>query len=375
MRLNLVHTLLAAALLALSGCVHEWPDEATPAEVDVNLHFDTEFLPFRDVEYTKKGKADPSEFNIRYRINAYRSLKTGGYDGTPVREFTFSKVDVGEPDHSVRIDLPEGEYMLRAWTDYVDDGSLDDKYYLTSDFSSIKVAEPYEGDTDFKDAFVGAAPVSAVRVGGSAPKSSATVEMSRPLAKFQFVAEDLYDLVTKAMENYLGKNEYQAYLEGRRGASAAPSSTDYKCDVGVTDRLDGGTKSPWDLTKAPGFKPEDYKVVFYYTSFLPVEYNVLTQKPTDAKTGMKFTSSLKPLNEDEALIGFDYVLVNGTESSVSVQVALYDPEGKMLSLSNPVTVPIVRGKVTTVRGRFLTLATGSGIGVNPGFEGEYNLIF
>lgn len=379
MRLNLLHTIMASAMLLLAaGCVHEWPDETTPADVDVSLHFDTEFLPFRDVEYTKKGKADPSEFNIRYKIAAYRALNTGGYDTAPMREFAFSKTDVSEPDHSVRIDLPEGEYMLRAWTDYVDDGRLDDKYYITSDFSAIKVAEPYEGDTDFKDAFVGEAPVEAVRVGGGATKSGATIEMSRPLAKFQFVAEDLYDLVTKAMESHLGKNEYQDYIEGRRpsgGGSVVPSAADYECSIGVSDKLDGGTKAPWDPTKAPGFDPEAYKVVFYYTSFLPVEYNVLTRKPTDAKTGMKFSSTLRPLNEDEALIGFDYVLVNSTESSVGVQVALYDPSGKMLSLSNTVTVPIVRGKVTTVRGRFLTLATGSGIGVDPGFDGEYDLIF
>ena len=155
-----------------------------------------------------------------------------------MREFAFSKTDVSEPDHSVRIDLPEGEYMLRAWTDYVDDGRLDDKYYITSDFSAIKVAEPYEGDTDFKDAFVGEAPVEAVRVGGGATKSGATIEMSRPLAKFQFVAEDLYDLVTKAMESHLGKNEYQDYIEGRRpagGGSVVPSAADYECSIGVSD--------------------------------------------------------------------------------------------------------------------------------------------
>lgn len=369
--------LIAAAALLSASCVHEWPDETTPADVDVSLVFNTEFLPFRDVEYTKKGKADPSEFNIRYQIRAYRALKTGGYDSEPMREFAFSKTDVSEPDCKLRIELPEGEYMLRAWADYVDDGSMDDKYYSTEDFRSITVAEPYEGDTDFKDAFVGAAPVASVRVGGNAPKVSTTIEMERPLAKFQFVAEDLYDLVTKAMENYLSKNEYQAYLEGRRpqgGSVETPSSAEYDFRVGATDALDSGTKAPWDPTKAPGFNPEDYKIVFYYTSFLPTEYNVLTQKPVDAKMGMSFTSVLRPLNEDEALIGFDYVLVNGTESSVGVQVALYDPDGKMLSLSNPVTVPIVRGKVTTVRGRFLTLATGSGIGVDPGFSGEYNVI-
>ena len=91
--------------------------------------------------------------------------------------------------------------------------------------------------------------------------------------------------------------------------------------------------------------------------------------------GTMFSSSLQPLNEDEALIGFDYVIVNGVESSVTLQVALYAPDGELMSLSNPVVVPVVRGKVTTVRGKFLTLATGGGIGIDPGFDGEFNLVF
>lgn len=377
-----VSALMSVALLLcgmVSSCVHEWPDELTPADVDVNLEFNTEFLPFKDVEYTKKTKSDPSEYNIRYKIGAYRALKSGGYDVVPLREYTFTKLEVSEPDYRVRIALPEGEYMLRAWTDYVLDGTQDDLYYLTDDFSAVQVREPYEGDTDFKDAFVGESPVNSVRVGTEAPKVSATIEMERPLAKFQFVAEDLYDLVTKTMEKNMSASEYADYknsrrpLDGEGTGAARPSSADYDFSVGLTDALDGGTKAPWDPTKAPGFDPDSYKVVFYYTSFLPTMYNVLTQKPIDAKTGMTFTSTLSPLNEEEALIGFDYVLVNGTESSVSVQVGLYDPEGTMLSLSNPVTVPIVRGKVTTVRGKFLTLATGSGIGVSPGFDGEYNI--
>ena len=371
--------LLLSAVFALGGCmVHEWPDESIPAVLEVEMVFDTEFLPLRDVEYTKKTKADPEDFNIRYQIRAYRALKNGGYDVVPQAEYVFVKSDVSSPDHKVILAIPEGNYMLRVWADYVDAGRVDDKYYLTDDFRSIMVAEPYEGDTDFRDAFEGSSEVSVVRVGSIAEKARVRVEMQRPLAKFQFVANDFYDLVTKAMEKYLNSKEYAAFLQTRRSSQPTPSTTDADChfDVSTTDYLpDDDTKAPWDPTKAPGFNPEDYKIVFYYNSYLPTEYNLLTGKPTDAKMGMQFSSSLLPLNEDEALIGFDYVIVNGVESSVTLQVALYAPDGEMMSLSNPVVVPVVRGKVTTVRGKFLTLATGGGIGIDPGFDGEFNLVF
>ena len=368
-----------AAVLSLGGCmVHEWPDESIPALLEVEMVFDTEFLPLRDVEYTKKTKADPEDYNIRYQIRAYRALKNGGYDNVPQAEYVFVKSDVSSPDHTVVLDIPEGNYMLRVWADYVDDGKLDDKYYLTDDFRSILVAEPYEGDTDFRDAFEGSSEVSVVRVGSNAEKAHVKVDMQRPLAKFQFVANDFYDLVTKAMEKYLNSKDYAAYLQTRRSSqpTPGPAEADWHFDVTSTDYLpDDDTKAPWDPTKAPGFNPEDYKIVFYYNSYLPTEYNLLTGKPTDAKMGMQFSSTLLPLNEDEALIGFDYVIVNGVESSVTLQVALYAPDGEMISLSNPVVVPVVRGKVTTVRGKFLTLATGGGIGIDPGFDGEFNLVF
>ena len=356
--------------------VHEWPDESIPAVLEVEMVFDTEFQPLRDVEYAKKTKANPEDYNIRYQIRAYRALKNGGYDVVPQVEFLFVKSDVNTLDHNVTLVIPEGNYMLRVWADYVDAGKVDDKYYRTEDFSSITVAEPYEGDTDFRDAFEGSSEVSVVRVGANAEKTHVKVDMQRPLAKFQFLATDFYDLVTKAMEKYMSSKEYADYLQTRRTQQMS-GTTDAECqfEVTSTDNLpDDGTKAPWDPTKAPGFNPEDYKIVFYYNSYLPTEYNLITGKPTDAKMGMMFSSSLQPLNEDEALIGFDYVIVNGVESSVTLQVALYAPDGELMSLSNPVVVPVVRGKVTTVRGKFLTLTTGGGIGIDPGFDGEFNLV-
>lgn len=364
------------AFFACTCSVHEWPDENIPAVLDVELVFDTDFLPLRDVDYTKNTKADPQDYNIRYQIRAYRALKSGGYDNVPFAEYVFVKNDVSMPDHKVTIEIPEGNYMLRVWADYVDDGSQDDKYYITEDFRSIMVAEPYVGDTEFRDAFEGSNGVRIRRVGSTVQRAQVTVNMQRPLAKFQFIATDFYDLVTKAMEHYLSSKEYADFLQLRRTCTITRAKADCHFEVSASGILeDDATKAPWDPTKAPGFMPEDYKVVFYYNSYLPTEYNLITGKPTDAKMGMQFSSALLPLNEEEALIGFDYVMVNGTESSVTLQVALYAPDGSMMSLSNAVKVPIVRGKVTTVRGNFLTLPTGGGIGIDPGFDGEFNLIF
>ena len=53
---------LLSAVFALGGCmVHEWPDESIPAVLEVEMVFDTEFQPLRDVEYAKKTKANPED--------------------------------------------------------------------------------------------------------------------------------------------------------------------------------------------------------------------------------------------------------------------------------------------------------------------------
>ncbi|MGM9722009.1 MAG: DUF6562 domain-containing protein, partial [Candidatus Egerieousia sp.] len=120
--------------------------------------------------------------------------------------------------------------------------------------------------------------------------------------------------------------------------------------------------------------PEDYKVVFQYTSFVPNTYNLMLKKPVDAFLGYKFNATISPVNSEEARIGMDYILINGTESSVNLQVLLYSPKGELLSTSNPVTVPMVRGKITTIRGKFLTLQIDGGISLDTDFDGEINIV-
>ena len=119
---------------------------------------------------------------------------------------------------------------------------------------------------------------------------------------------------------------------------------------------------------------EKYKVVFFYSGYMPNAYNMMEGKPCDSATGVKFSSAISAIDSHDARLGFDYVFVNGKESSIMVTVGLYDEEGTQLSMSNQIEVPIKRSMLTTVRGSFLMQNTGGGVAIDPGFDGEYNIV-
>ena len=89
---------------------------------------------------------------------------------------------------------------------------------------------------------------------------------------------------------------------------------------------------------------------------------------------MRFHSKLERISDTEAEMGFDYILVNGTESSIIVAVGLFDKEGNQLSMTTDIEVPIVRSKLTTVRGSFLMQEAGGGVYVDSSYDGDINII-
>ena len=100
---------------------------------------------------------------------------------------------------------------------------------------------------------------------------------------------------------------------------------------------------------------------------------MFTDRPIDSKTGVKFYSKLEQISDDEARMGFDFVMVNGKDASVMVTMGLLDAEGNPVSSSDEINVPLKRSMNTTVRGRFLMQEAGGGIGIDPSFEGDYNI--
>ena len=330
---------LLASVFALTGCdVHEFPD--IPGKVPFTLHLDctTELPIYQEINYTTRSGKQATEHDIRYIINIYRSDDGENFTRQADTTIVYTRHLDEEKDHSIQLNLNQGFYNFIVWSDHVDKGTSGDKYYNTSNFAEIAYPdrENYEGNNDFQDAFRGT--VQAVVLynqysDGSIVAQEASVQLERPLAKFKFISTDLEEFVGQVLENAASKGK----------------------------------------TASRTINPDDYRVVFRYTGFMPCSFNMFTNKPNDSWTGVSFDGKMIPLDEHEIELGFDYVFVNGAESKTNVAVEVYDKDGELLSSTNTVEVTLVRSKLTIVRGNFITSKATGSVGINPDYNGDFNI--
>ncbi len=329
-------TVLCSVFGLVSCDVHEFPDvpEVPPVytgKLPLTLHLDcnTELPIYQEIDYAVRSTDATAEHDMRYIVNVYRSGNGREFSRVADTTIVFTKPLSEERNHSLQLDLEQGLYNFIVWSDHVDKGTECDKYYNTADFAEIIYADRknYEGCNDFRDAFQGSEQDSIVYetdVNGNMLGQGVKIQMERPFAKFKLIATDFPEFVAQT---------------------------------------------------ARSVHPEDYRVMFRYTGYMTCSYNMFTGRPADAWTGMAFEGKLTPVEGEEMELGFDYVFVNGAESRISVAVEVYDKNGRQVSRSNTIDVPIVRSKLTVVRGKFLTYkaATG-GMGINPDYEDDYNIV-
>ena len=330
-----IWTLLLCFLISCD--VHEWPEYSEPVKktIRLKLDFDTS-MSEKEVFYNARSLNEIGDYEMRYVLRAFavESDESGrSVSRNAIWEYVFTrKVSFNDYDTfvDVPIELPAGDYSLMAWADFVKAGTTDNYFYAPDNFAEIILLGNHKANTDMRDAFRGKSEFVLSRSTGEI-----VVHMSRPLAKFSFVSTDLQKFIDKELE---ARN---------RNAS----------------RGDEDSRS-LDL--------DDYKVMFYYNGFMPCAYNMFTYKPNDSKVGVNFESRITVTEKSEALLGFDYVFVNGTEATASIILALFDEDGREIFTSNPIPVPIKSARHTIMRGEFLTTDTSGGIGINPDFDGEYN---
>ena len=336
-------SLFVMSLIAFAGCdLHEFPEER-PDRVPFLLHLDfsTEMPMHKEVIYTRCGdtmtKGVYERHDIRYVINVYRTDNVRGENRVADTTFVFTKSDVTDLNYTASLQLPEGTYDFKVWADYIDSGSRDDKYYDTRDFSEIILAdrESHSGSNDYRDAFRGYAAATVTNpayykgAAVDAIDNQATAEMKRPMGKFKFVSTDVKVFMDRVAQ--YGKS---------------------------MQSIDSG----------------EFYVVFKYNVFMPCSFNMFTDKPADSWTGMSFTGRMFTESETEMNLGYDYIFVNGTETTLAISVEVYNSDGEQMSSTNPINVPVVRSKLTVVKGEFLTSKATGGVTISPGYDGDdYNI--
>ena len=344
MRKLIIGTIL---LLSAVSCVHQWPEPAV-TQVVLNLVYETNLPMGPEIDVSTRAADDSEQYDIRYIIHAYELSGSGNIGDTPYATYMFTQDDITSPDNTFTLDIMEGQYRFMVWSDYVKQGTTEDMFYNADSLKYIKLygrdeGHKHVGNEDLRDAFLGWTDVDVIRYGGHHPPVSCTAHMTRPLSKVVFITTDLDDWKTKVITNY-----YQSALQG----SQPGESIEIMTDVDVTQ----------------------YTVKIQYPQYMPNAFNMMTDRTTWSDVNVSFESKITPLGNQEAALGFDYVFANATDANVVMAVSLYDKTGTQLARSRDITVPLERGKVTTVRGSFLLEESDGGVSINPDFDGEFNIV-
>lgn len=349
MKLRSIINAALAAIIAVSSasCVHQWPE---PAETQVVLHLDvdTDIAQGPVLDMTTRSEEAKEMYDMRYIIHAFKKIGNNSYEDTPYAKFVLSKDDFTDPDFTANLTIMEGSYKFSVWSDYVPQDSLEDHYYNADSFKYIRLygrddGRRHVGNDDFRDAYLGSAEVDVIRYGGSHPPVSATIHLSRPLSKVVFITNDLDDWKTKVITNH-----YQSALQNAKPGEVVKPMEDV------------------DLNQ--------YTVKIHYPQYMPNAFNMMTDRTTWSDVNVSFESTITALSGTDAALGFDYVFANATDANVVMAVSLFDKSGTQLARSKDITVPLERGKVTTVVGSFLLEESDGGVAINPDFDGEFNIV-
>lgn len=350
---RLLYLFTCITMAILTACdVHEWPETSEFVKCHLRLHYETDMTEWKhrydgskviEQGYGNTYDNHRSHGKIRYIVRTYPVSEKMRTASDYTQEFVFTK-DISEGyDHEVTLNLLPGNYNVMVWSDLVQT-SGDTHFYDATNFAEIKLQGNHEGNNDHRDAFRGSNNITLEADIMDHIPHTLDITMQRPLAKFEFITNDVLEFINKESVRVAAKGS-----ENKEASS--------------------------DDTSTRAVSLEDYKVVFYYVGFMPKAYSINTDKPVDSSTDVMFESSLKKLTESEATMGFDYVFVNGKQSSVIVQIGIYSIEGTQLSLTEPIEIPLKRSHHTILTGTFLMSNAAGGVTINPSFEDDYNLIF
>ena len=338
MNLRRLILLLAAPLLAWACDVHEFPTENQFIDVSLKVTFDDNLALYREIDYVTK--TDIPKRRMRHTVEAYYATGPATWAEEP--DFRTTLYTDGPQDLSLKLQLEPARYRLMVWSDYTDDlgSSL---YYDPGDFHNIRIPDgSYNGSDPYRDAFAGVLEVDYSTILEADAKVEETLTMERPVGKYSVIATDRDDFITM----YIARLKERMMKSGVETKGQEPKAEDIDINI--------------------------FKVIVAYTGFLPDTYSLWSQAPVDSRTGVQFQSSIREMEGGDLELAMDYVIVNGEESSVSVGLYIYDDYNEILATFQT-SIPLHSGMRTILKGNFLTSGAASGISIQPGYEGEFNI--
>lgn len=326
--------IIAVLIMIISSCstIHEFPDENPVDPTIINLNLALLLKLSQQEQIFEVGtKSIGQNHDVRFIIEMYENYRMGD-DNEPVLRYvnTYPLTELIFPDIvNTSMRVKASQYKCLIWLDCVDAGNTADKYHITNNFPSVTLVSPYIGNNDYKYSLSGVLDLDLREY-----RHSKDVVINKEMDIFYTCGK--LKIITTDIDKFITKVK---------------------------------SKSPGDVSL------DDYKIKFLYQGYVPGGYNLLTGGPNaDAATGFGFESTMDMLDNNEVLLGSDVIFSNGVAVYVRLVVEVWDKNNVLIHRTNisPTErgIPIEKGKITIVKGEFLTKDFVPGVGVNPDFEGE-----
>lgn len=325
---SLTAVLISAAAIITGmtavSCVHEYPEGpgVDPTMIVVNIDLTTD--PATAGTYTA-GRSD-DEGCMYFVMEIYED----DFTGEPVSRLEAGAHRGDDGSSSVRFTdtLHAGSYKVAAFAVCTEDMQGSEAVYDMSDLSRIVYEDTYSGSLSLKECW-----------------------------------EARFDLDISSDEWFTTMDVAQTMHSPMGRVEAISTDADRFMHNMLQDLPEADTEGFWDR----------YTVRWDYALYFPTGYNVLTGLPNKAETAIYFTSVITPVTEDEVLLGYDYVFVNGESTTVNITLTVMDAEGEVVNSYSGLEARILKGQTTVLRGTYLTEDRGSGVGIDPGFDGTIDI--
>jgi len=319
-------------MLASCDLIHEFPEsgkEVDPTKISAKIVVSSR-KAFDGVDIITKS--DASDYNRRFIV----CLRANEFTDSVVYHNVVYRNADDTTAFTLTAELHARKYKLVVWMDYVLKDSGNDLYYYTGNGTALDAIHLpsktlYVAGDDHKDTQTITKDVDLTQYAGQwYTEVTIPAPVERPMAKVTCLASDI-DKYAESI-GYVGKYE--------------------------------------DLAKT-------FTIDVTYNGYFPSGFNAWTGRLNDSEIGYGYKADayyptlLKGSNYTS--VGSDYIFVNGQSSSVNVSVLIRTKDGKFINEVTNINVPITRGRETVVIHKFLTKDYVPGIGINPQFEGEFDV--
>lgn len=320
--------LVVSMICTVSSCntITEFPDDEAIDPTLININLKISISP--DVSNMTNTSAFNENVKQRIVVEAYRF---NNQTQPEIRKEIVLDKPLDKQETSINLSLNATKYRIVAWSDYIQTKDASDMYYYTVEtLRKIKYNGEYTANKEEKDCFSNHKDIDLTQYSDVWNMTiNMDMQLDRPVGKLTLISNDI--------EKYISKINSK-----------------------------GETISKADINS--------FTAKIIYSGYTPNGYDAYENKLNDASIGISYYSKFNIINENEAMVAFDYVLadIEGTQYNITMQI--FDKDGKIVNEVSGNKVFVFSNKETILKTNFLTGEYKPGINIDQGYDGVIDVI-